>query len=153
MLHDTGQGVVVMANSEMGDALIEQAVLPALARHRTLPTAPVEDARPADDPMPADEAAPAALAGRYRWERGELEVRALGDGLALVVDGQRPFPLRRRGDGTGVRPGSWSTCTSGPAPSTADPTLVLCQHAQYTVDIEATRVAAAQATATPALRR
>ena len=154
MLYDTGQGAVVMANSERGDALIEQAVLPALARHRTPPTDPAEPARPADEPMPADEATPAALAGHYRWERGELEVRALGDGLALVVDGQRPFPLLHRGDGSWRSPGlRVDVRFRAGAETAADPTLVLCQHAPYTVDIEATRFAAAQSTATPALRR
>ena len=131
VLHRDGRGAVAMANSEHGDVLIDEVVFPALRRHGRLP----ESAAAATDAAAgtADPRLPTDLAGRYRWQRGELELRALGAGLSLVVAGQRPVPLHRDADGHWRSPGlRVDVGFDGDV-------LVLHQHAEYTADVVARR--------------
>ncbi len=127
VLHGDGRGAVAMANAEHGEVLIDEVVFPALRRNGRLPESAPEAADTADPRLPAD------LAGRYRWERGELELRAVGAGLSLVVAGQRPVPLHRDADGRWRSPG-----LRVDAHVDGD-NLVLHQHAEYTADVVARR--------------
>jgi CubicO group peptidase (beta-lactamase class C family) len=126
VLHDTGQGAVVMTNADTGDELIREIVEPALAEHLGWPTVAARTAAP---PAPSTD-----LAGTYRTAQVSVEVRSRGDDLELSALGQPPVRLVRRPDGR------WHCSTLQLDATFPDPrTLVLHQHAQYVEDVVATR--------------
>lgn len=128
VLYDTGQGAVIMTNSDLGGELIGDVIRPALAEHLGWPT-----------PETATAASSAAgshvLAGRYRTEQGSIELRPRGDDLEMQALGQPPVRLVRDGDGR------WRCVTlrlDATFPNLR--TLVLHQHAEYVDDVTATRI-------------
>lgn len=128
VLYDSGQGAVIMANSDTGDALIGDVVLPALVEHLGWPSE-------ADPDQPSEAAPASALAGRYRGDRGDFQVHQRGAELELAALDQPPVRLVRQADGR------WRCSTLQLDVRFPDSrTLVLHQHAQYVEDVHATRV-------------
>lgn len=129
VLHDTGQGAVLMTNSDTGDGLIHDVVVPALAEHLDWPTG-ANGTATSETGLTDD----TELAGSYRTNQGTVEVSVRGDDLELSALGQPPVRLVRRPDGR------WHCTTlhldvTFPVPGT----LVLHQHAEYVEDVVATR--------------
>jgi CubicO group peptidase (beta-lactamase class C family) len=128
VLYDTGQGAVVMTNSDAGGELFSEVIQPALTEHLGWPTR-------ATDAAASSTAGSHVLAGRYRAEQGTIELRACGDDLELRALGQPPVRLVRDADGR------WRCVTLRLDATFPDlRTLVLHQHAQYVEDVTATRV-------------
>ncbi|HYJ70135.1 MAG TPA: serine hydrolase domain-containing protein [Nocardioidaceae bacterium] len=128
VLHDTGQGAVIMTNSDVGGELITEVIRPALVDHLGWPT-------PATDASRSSTAGSHVLAGRYRAEQGTIELSACGDDLELRALGQPPVRLVRDGDRR------WRCVTLRLDATFPDlRTVVLHQHAQYVDDVTATRV-------------
>lgn len=81
---ESGHGLVVMTNSDLGSSLIYDIIVPAVTRHHLRPTPPVT-------PLVGD-----AQPGHY----GDFMVHVDGEGLDLTF-GNQP-PLRLLPDGTGL---------------------------------------------------
>ncbi|MGH3454869.1 MAG: serine hydrolase domain-containing protein [Nocardioidaceae bacterium] len=128
VLYDTGQGAVIMANADTGWELITEVVLPSLAEHLGWP-------KKAAGAATSLAAHAVDLAGTYRTEQGDIELRPIGSALELRALGQPPVRLTRAADDR------WRCTTlqldvTFPSPQT----LVLHQHAEYVKDVVATRV-------------
>jgi len=80
----TGQGIVLMTNGFYGSDLIQQIVLPAVARAYRWP-----------GPVPAPASPAPAAPGRY----ADFEISPAGDDLLLTAAGQQPLRLHPRGAG------------------------------------------------------
>jgi CubicO group peptidase (beta-lactamase class C family) len=127
----SGQGAVVMTNSDSGYGVFAQLVLPALADACDWPKAEAQH-------RPLTGQGPEELAGRYASESDQAHgflIEARGDELELSMSGQQPLRLRASSNG------SWRSdhlqldirfSNDGDKR-----TLVLHQDAWYTTDIEA----------------
>lgn len=114
---ESGQGIVVLTNSDNGSELIDDVILPAVRDRYGWPA-------------PATVDSDAAVAGRYTSGYGDFTLTETGDGLALGVAGQPPVPLRRDGD-------RWRAGALNLDVRFRGGTMILHQTAEYTVDIEA----------------
>jgi CubicO group peptidase (beta-lactamase class C family) len=132
---ESGQGAVVMTNSDGGAGLIHDFILPALADAcdwlGSRPSHETEATRPSLD-----------LAGRYA-SRGnfavEFRIVARGNELELIIDGQLPIRLLPQPNGM------WQSDhlhldVTFKVDGDDGPMMRLHQDAMYTADIEAWRV-------------
>ncbi|HEU0072736.1 MAG TPA: serine hydrolase domain-containing protein [Dehalococcoidia bacterium] len=132
---ESGQGAVIMTNSDGGAGLIHSFLLPALADAcewpRSRPGDETEATRPSLD-----------LAGRYAT-RGdfavEFRIETRGNELELTIDGQPPVRLLPKPNGI------WQSDhlhldVTFKVDDDDGPMMRLHQDAMYTVDIEAWRV-------------
>jgi hypothetical protein len=133
---DAGVGLVAMANSDDGRAVIEP-LLDALARAYDWPGQPQEN-EPALRAPTAAEAG--AVAGAYETPEGDrIELRVADGAVALVVGGQEPIPLL---------PASATEWHATPLRATVHVELDgdrvtgirIAQDAQYVQDVTAARV-------------
>ena len=122
---ESGQGLVVMTNSDWGRSLIGEVVVPAVRKHYSWP-----DGAAAPEP---EHRTAAELAGRYRFDGGELRLRAVDDELELLFGSQPPLRLARGTDG------DWHARAVNVDLRFRGEELTLHQEAEYSTDITAQR--------------
>lgn len=122
---ESGNGIVVMTNSDYGKGLIDELVAPVVADRTARPAS----GRPSSAPTDA-----AARAGRYLADEYEFVLTEVRGDLSLELVGQPPVLLRRGADG------GWHARTIDLDVSFREETMVLHQEANYTTDLQAHRV-------------
>lgn len=114
---ESGQGIVVMTNSDHGYPFIQDVIVPAVRDRYGWPA-----------PVTVDSDAP--VVGRFLAGSSEFTIAGTGDTLHLTTPGQPPLRLRRDDR-------RWRADVLNLDVRFRGDTMILHQTAQYTTDVEA----------------